>query len=86
MSQFVKTKLILRILSDLEPLRGSPNKKTLYSTRPCVIWAFFWHSWIFKTRFTRVLKWPRRAKKAQLTHERVEYNVFLFDEPLKGSK
>jgi hypothetical protein len=25
-------------------------------------------------------------KKAQLTHERVEYNVFLFDEPLKGSK
>jgi hypothetical protein len=41
MSQFVKTKLILRILSDLEPLRGSPNKKTLYSTRPCVIWAFF---------------------------------------------
>jgi hypothetical protein len=26
------------------------------------------------------------AKKAQLTHERVEYNVFFFDEPLKGSK
>jgi hypothetical protein len=26
------------------------------------------------------------AKKAQLTHERVEYNVLLFDEPLKGSK
>jgi hypothetical protein len=25
-------------------------------------------------------------KKAQFTHERVEYNVFLFDEPLKGSK
>jgi hypothetical protein len=24
-------------------------------------------------------------KKAQFTHERVEYNVFLFDEPLKGS-
>jgi hypothetical protein len=23
---------------------------------------------------------------AQLTHERVEYNVFLFDEPFKGSK
>jgi hypothetical protein len=22
----------------------------------------------------------------QFTHERVEYNVFLFDEPLKGSK
>jgi hypothetical protein len=25
-------------------------------------------------------------KKAQITQERVEYNVFLFDEPVKGSK
>jgi hypothetical protein len=25
-------------------------------------------------------------KKAQITQERVEYNVFLFDEPPKGSK
>jgi hypothetical protein len=25
-------------------------------------------------------------KKAQFTHERVEHNVSLFDEPLKGSK
>jgi hypothetical protein len=25
-------------------------------------------------------------KKAQITQERVEYNVFMFDEPLKGSK
>jgi hypothetical protein len=25
-------------------------------------------------------------KKAQITQERVEYNVFLFNEPLKGSK
>jgi hypothetical protein len=29
---------------------------------------------------------PRVPKKAQFTQERVEYNVFLFDEPLKGSK
>jgi hypothetical protein len=29
---------------------------------------------------------PTRTKKAQLTHERIEYNVFLFDEPLKDSK
>jgi hypothetical protein len=28
----------------------------------------------------------RVPKKAQFTHERVEYNVFLFDETLKGSK
>jgi hypothetical protein len=34
-------KLILTVLSDLEPLRGSSNKKTLYSTRSCVNWAFF---------------------------------------------
>jgi hypothetical protein len=34
-------KLILKILSDLEPLRGSSNKRTLYSIRSCVNWAFF---------------------------------------------
>jgi hypothetical protein len=30
--------------------------------------------------------WPRVPKKAQFTQERVEYHIFLFDEPLKGSK
>jgi hypothetical protein len=39
--------------------------------------GFFWHE-----RF----KGPQVPKKAQFTQERVEYNVFLFDEPLKGSK
>jgi hypothetical protein len=34
-------KLILKILSELEPLRVSSNKKTLYSTRSCVNWASF---------------------------------------------
>ncbi|KAJ3616884.1 hypothetical protein MTP99_009145, partial [Tenebrio molitor] len=29
---------------------------------------------------------PRVPKKAQITQERVEYNIFLFDKPLKGSK
>jgi hypothetical protein len=33
-----------------------------------------------KTRVKRV------PKKVQFTQERVEYNVFLFDDPLKGSK
>jgi hypothetical protein len=33
--------LILNILSDLEPLKGSSNKKMLYSTRSCVNWIFF---------------------------------------------
>jgi hypothetical protein len=43
MSQLVKTKrqANLKDYSDLEPLRGSSNKKTLYSTRSCVNWAFF---------------------------------------------
>jgi hypothetical protein len=47
MSQLAKrnVKLILKILSDLEPLTGSSNKKTLYSTRSCVNWAFLY---IFK--------------------------------------
>jgi hypothetical protein len=35
---------------------------------------------------TRVLNGPTQAKRAQFTQERVEYNVFLFDELLKGSK
>jgi hypothetical protein len=41
MSQFVKPKrqANLKILSDLEPLRGSSNNKTVYSTRSCVNWA-----------------------------------------------
>jgi hypothetical protein len=30
-------KLILKIFSDLEPLRGSSNKKMSYSSRSCVI-------------------------------------------------
>jgi hypothetical protein len=33
-------KLILKILSDLEPLRGASNKK-MYSTRSYINWAFF---------------------------------------------
>jgi hypothetical protein len=46
-----------------------------------VFWLF-WYEW----HFTRVLKAHEYQKKAQFTHERVEYNIFLFDEPLKGSK
>jgi hypothetical protein len=36
--------------------------------------GFFWY------------EWATSAKKAQFTQERVEYNVFLLDDPLKGSK
>jgi hypothetical protein len=47
MSQLVKTKrqANLKILSDLEPLRGLLKKKTLYSTRSCVNGPF-WHELI----------------------------------------
>jgi hypothetical protein len=49
--------------------------------------GLFWHAWtILKRERNERLKGPRVSKKAQFTHERVEYNVFLFDEPLKGSK
>jgi hypothetical protein len=55
MSQLVKTKrqLILKILSDLEPLRGSSNKKTLYSTRSCINWVFLARVGQFKMRVKR---------------------------------
>jgi hypothetical protein len=52
----------------------------VYLTSLGVIWAFFGMS------ETRVLKVHECQKKAQITQERVEYNVFLFDESPKGSK
>jgi hypothetical protein len=52
-------------------------KIVVYLMSSCVNWAFF------GTSGPRVKRVP---KKAQFTHERVEYNVFLFNEPLKGSK
>jgi hypothetical protein len=55
-------------------------KIVVYSTSSCVIWAFFGMSGPVKTLVLT------GAKKAQFTQERVEYNVFVFDEPLKGSK
>jgi hypothetical protein len=44
MSQLVKTKRQANfkdVKPFLEPLRGSSNNKTLYSTRSCVNWALF---------------------------------------------
>jgi hypothetical protein len=40
--------------------------------------------WAFKTLVS--LAFYNSPKNAQFTHERVEYNVFLLDEPFKGSK
>jgi hypothetical protein len=48
--------------------------------------GLFWHEWtILKREWNESFKAPRVPKGAQFTYERVEY-VFLFDEPLKGSK
>jgi hypothetical protein len=49
--------------------------------------GLFWHEWaILKRERNERFKDPRVTKKAQFTHERVEYNVFLLDELLKGPK
>jgi hypothetical protein len=43
----------------------------VYLTNLCVNWALF--EWAYECQ-----------KKAQFTHERVEYKVVLFDKPLKA--
>jgi hypothetical protein len=46
-----------------------------------------WHEWAsLKREWNERFKGPRVPKKAQFTHEQIEYNVFLFDELLKGPK
>jgi hypothetical protein len=57
-------KLILKVLSDLEPLTGSSNKKTLYSTRSCVNWAFFG------------TRGPTRAKKGPIYTQTRQINYY----------
>jgi hypothetical protein len=54
------------------------GNSSLFNEFVCKL-GVFWHEWAS-------FKGPRVPKKAQFTHERVEYNVFLFDEPLKRSK
>jgi hypothetical protein len=55
-------------------IKGKRIKIVVYLTSLRVNWTFFGMSGL-KTRF----KGPRVPKKATFTHERVEYNVFLFD-------
>jgi hypothetical protein len=63
-----------------------PNTVIYYNEFVCNF-GFFWHEWTsLKLEWNESFKCPRVPKKAQITQERVEYNVFLFDEPLKGSK
>jgi hypothetical protein len=74
MSQLVKTKrqAILKILSEMEPLRGPSNKKTLYSTRSFVNWAFFGTRRALKRSFG-----PLKPKKPNLRRNSLN-NVLFF--------
>jgi hypothetical protein len=60
----------------------------VYLTNSCVNWEFFWHEWAsLKREWNERFKGPRvPKKKAQFTHERVEYNFFFCStSPLKAS-
>jgi hypothetical protein len=61
-------KLILKIFSDLEPLEGSSNKKTLYSTRSCVIWPFFGTREPLKLSFHSSFKLAHSCQKKPKLH------------------
>jgi hypothetical protein len=60
------------ILSDLEPLRESSNKKTLYSTRSCVNLAFFGTRGRLKRSFHSRFKLAHSCQKPQFTQELVK--------------
>jgi hypothetical protein len=50
MSQLVRTKrqANFKDFKRFGAVKGLVEKKTLYSTRSCVNWVFFWYSWAFK--------------------------------------
>jgi hypothetical protein len=59
------------------------DNSSLFNKFVCKL-GLFWHEWAsLKREWNERFKGPRVPKKAQFTHERVEYNVFLFDEPFK---
>jgi hypothetical protein len=62
---------------------NSLNNSSLFDEFVCKLGLFWQAMAILKRERNEHFKGPRVPKKAQ---ERVEYNVFLFDEPLKGSK
>jgi hypothetical protein len=62
------------------------NNSSLFNEFVCNLGSFR-HEWVsLKLEWNESFKGPRLRKKAQITQERVEYNVFLFDESPKGSK
>jgi hypothetical protein len=73
-------KLILKVLSDLEPLRGSSNKKTLYSTRSCVNWAFFSTRVPLKRSFHSRFKMAHSCQKRPNLHTNSSHKLLLICE------
>jgi hypothetical protein len=55
--------------------RETYKNSSLFNEFACKL-VLFWHEW---ASLKREFKGPRVPKKAKFTHERVEYNVFLFD-------
>jgi hypothetical protein len=72
-------KLILKVLSDLEPLRGSSNKKTLYSTRSCVNWAFFGTRGPLKRSFHSRFKMAHACQKRPNVHTNSSNKLLLLN-------
>jgi hypothetical protein len=70
-------KLILKVLSDLEPLRGSSNKKTLYSTRSCVNWAFFGTRGSLKRSFHSRFKMAHACQKGPIYTSTRQINYYF---------
>jgi hypothetical protein len=62
---------------------NSLNNSSLFDEFVCKLGLFWQAMAILKRERNEHFKSPRVPEKAQ---ERVEYNVFLFDEPLEGSK
>jgi hypothetical protein len=78
-------KLILKVLSDLEPLRGSPNiKKTLYSTRSCVNWAFFGTRRPLKRSFHSRFKMVHACQKRPNLHTNSSNKLLFFDTKMRA--
>jgi hypothetical protein len=71
-------KLILKVLSDLEPLRGSSNKKTVYSTRSCVNLAFFGTRGPLKRSFHSRFKMAHACQKRPNLHTNSSNKLLLF--------
>jgi hypothetical protein len=65
------------ILSDVEPLTASANKKTLYSTRSCINWPFFGTRGSLKRSFYSRFKLLHSCQKRPNLHTN-SLNKLLF--------